>query len=116
MIAKRSPHKFTRIGQAHTLFGAFKRRHGPKPAMVCVLVGAVVCVLGATAASQTPEKKTILPSPDVLVLADQMPNCKEFRNACQVCVGFPMEGSDVRTSACMQSERGLAVRGPSQSR
>jgi hypothetical protein len=40
MITKRSPHKSTRIGQAHTLFGAFKRRHGPKPAMVCVLAGA----------------------------------------------------------------------------
>jgi hypothetical protein len=54
-----------------------------------VLLGALVCVLSAPAASQTPEKKAILPSPDVLVLAEQMPNCKEFRNACQVCARLP---------------------------
>jgi hypothetical protein len=54
-----------------------------------VLVGVFVCFLSAPAIPQTPEKKSILPTPDGLVLAVQMPDCKEFRNACQVCVRAP---------------------------
>ena len=54
-----------------------------------VLLGAVLAIvvdaLGATAVSQTP----VEPPPDVLVLAEQMPACKEFHNACQVCAKQP---------------------------
>jgi hypothetical protein len=47
-------------------------------AVLVVAVGT----LSAPAASQT----SVEPSPDVQVLAQQMPECKEFRNDCQVCV------------------------------
>jgi len=49
------------------------------------LGAAFLVALGASSApgaSQTPGE----PSADLLALAQQMPNCREFRNACQVCV------------------------------
>ena len=45
----------------------------------------VVCQLSAAAIAQTLEQSP-LPSPDLVALAKQMPDCREFRNACQVCV------------------------------
>lgn len=45
-----------------------------------------VYVLSAVAAAQTPVEQAPVPTPDLLALAQQMPDCKEFRNACQVCV------------------------------
>ena len=33
MITRRTSRKFTRIGQTHTLFEAFRRLHGRKPTM-----------------------------------------------------------------------------------
>ena len=47
---------------------------------IIVLVGA----LSAPAIAQTPKQESS-PPPDVEVLAQRMPDCKEFRNACQVC-------------------------------
>jgi hypothetical protein len=48
--------------------------------------GAIVLIgfLSASAVAQTP-KQDSGPPPDVEVLAQRMPDCKEFRNACQVC-------------------------------
>jgi hypothetical protein len=46
-----------------------------------ILIGAL-----SPAAAQTPAEKAPFPAPDLLALAQQMPDCKEFRNACQVCV------------------------------
>lgn len=42
----------------------------------------VVIFVIAPATSQA----SVEPSPDVLVLAQQMPECREFRNDCVVCV------------------------------
>jgi hypothetical protein len=42
MIAKRTPRKFTRIGQTRTLFAAFQRRHGRKPTMHKLVEFAIV--------------------------------------------------------------------------
>jgi hypothetical protein len=61
-----------------------RRSIGSKVWLV-VLVGA----LHAPAFSQTPVDKTTAPPPDLFALAQQMPNCKEFRNACEVCVRLP---------------------------
>lgn len=47
---------------------------------------ALVCALSAPAASQTPTQvRPAEHSPDLHALAQQMPDCKEFRNACEVC-------------------------------
>jgi hypothetical protein len=51
-------------------------------ALECVAFFAVVGALVGPAACQTPAEQ----SPDLVVLAEQMPECKEFRNDCQVCV------------------------------
>ena len=45
----------------------------------------VACQLSAPAPAQTREQSP-LPTPDLVALAKQMPDCREFRNACQVCV------------------------------
>jgi hypothetical protein len=50
------------------------------------LSGAIVLVgvLSASAVAQT-AKQDPTPPWDVEALAERMPDCKEFRNACQVC-------------------------------
>ena len=51
-------------------------------------IGLIVSayVLSALGAAQTPVEQPPAPTPDLLALAQQMPDCNEFRNACQVCV------------------------------
>ena len=45
----------------------------------------LVCALSAPASAQTSSEPP-KPAPELEALARQMPDCKEFRNACQVCV------------------------------
>jgi hypothetical protein len=45
----------------------------------------LVCALGAPASAQTSSEPP-KPAPELEALARQMPDCQEFRNACQVCV------------------------------
>ena len=54
-----------------------------KFAGLCGVVLLVVA-LNSFAVAQAP-KQDPTPSPDVEALAQRMPDCKEFRNACQVC-------------------------------
>jgi hypothetical protein len=48
-------------------------------------VAAIACTLIPPAVSQTTEQAPVV-SGDLEVLARRLPDCKEFRNACQVCV------------------------------
>jgi hypothetical protein len=49
------------------------------------LSGVLIVAAGTfSAAAQTAER-----SPDLLALERQMPDCREFRNDCQVCVRLP---------------------------
>jgi hypothetical protein len=50
-------------------------------------VGMIVLVfaLSAPGMSQTTTAQAINPDPDLNEFARRMPDCKEFRNACQVC-------------------------------
>jgi hypothetical protein len=50
-------------------------------AAACVTVSS----LSVPAACQMPIEE----SPDLMALARQIPNCKEFRNNCQVCIKLP---------------------------
>jgi hypothetical protein len=55
------------------------------PAAVIAAAWVTVSLLDAPAACQT----SIEESPDLMALAHQKPNCKEFRNNCQVCIQLP---------------------------
>ena len=46
---------------------------------------AIACTLILPAVSQTNHQAPVA-SQDLEVLAQRLPDCKEFRNACQVCV------------------------------
>ena len=50
-----------------------------------MLAGVVAAALSAPAVSQTKEPPPVADS-NLEALTKQMPDCKEFRNACQVCV------------------------------
>jgi hypothetical protein len=52
---------------------------------LAIAVAVVGAALSAPAVSQTKEPPAVTDS-NLEALAKQMPDCKEFRNACQVCV------------------------------
>jgi hypothetical protein len=48
---------------------------------------------------------------DLLALALRIPDCKEFRNDCQVCINLPERKHGCSDIGVAQSERKLALRG-----
>jgi hypothetical protein len=52
---------------------------------VAILVAVVAASVNSPALCQTKEPP-VVPDSNLEAIAQQMPECKEFRNACQVCV------------------------------
>jgi hypothetical protein len=64
------------------------QRLGRSAAGAIVMIISVCAQLGP-AASQVPAEPHAAPALDLQALARQMPDCKEFRNSCRVCLRQP---------------------------